>query len=69
MEMNEARKLILDFTRTKSYEALSLWLSEEMDKVHSQMEVVKEPIELGKLQGRIKILRQMLQLEKEVSNL
>ncbi len=69
MEMNEARKLILDFIRTKSYEALCAWINVEMDKVHSQMEVVKEPIEIGKLQGRIKILRQMLQLEKEVVNI
>lgn len=69
MEPNEAHKFILEFSRTKSYEALCVWLNSEIDKVHSQMEVVKEPIELGKLQGRIKILRQMLQLEKEVSNL
>ena len=69
MEMSEAHKLILDFTRTKSYEALCLWLNEEINKVHSQMEVVKEPSELGKLQGRVKFARQMLQLEKEVTNL
>lgn len=69
MELNEAKKHILEFTRKKEYEAFCLWIEEELNKLHLKMEVVEDIYKLGILQGRVKNYRQMLQLEKEVSTL
>ena len=69
MELNEAKHHILEFTKKKEYEALCVYVNSEIDRLHKRMEEVREPYEIGKLQGCIKILRQMLQLEKEVINL
>lgn len=69
MDLNESKKHLLEFTRTKAYEALGVWVNSEIDKLHTKMEVVRDPYELGLLQGRVKNYRQMLQLEKEVTNL
>lgn len=67
--MNEAKHYILEFTKKKEYEALKLYLSVKINELHEKMEVVRDPYEIGKLSGCIKILRQLLQLEKEITNM
>ena len=69
MELNEAKHHILEFTKKKEYDALKVYLNNEIDRLHKRLEEVREPYEIGKLQGCIKTLRQMLQLDKEVINL
>jgi len=69
LDINEARNYIREFVHTKSYEALGVWMESEIDRLHEKMELVRDPYELGLLQGRIKNYRQMLQLEREVTNL
>lgn len=69
MDLLEAKKYLLDFTRTKSYEALCVFLNDDLSKLHSKMEAVRDQHELGILQGSARKTRQLLQLEKEVVNL
>ena len=69
MELNEAKHHILELTKKREYEALCVYLNDRIIKLHEQMEVVRDPYEMGRLAGCVKMLRQMLQLEKEVSNL
>lgn len=69
MELNEAKHHILELTKKQEYVALKVYLNAEIDRLHHRLEEVREPYEIGKIQGCIKTLRQMLQLEKEVINL
>lgn len=69
MDLNEAKKHLLEFSHQRAYEALCVFINSEIDKLHLKLEVVRDPLELGIIQGRVKNYRQMLQLEKEVSNL